>query len=295
MFSMGATAGANYVPSGVPVADQAPLFCTTENYSVVAKPGPNGEFPILTLCGQEQCSLYHYMVSSPTSATISQSILSISADQVIDDVQGTGTNPWVPTNLGEGDSKTGTLDGMMHEYPIRLNASHDTIDARIIIKGITSSKHSTMRVVGGKIDESCLIAGPGVSGNPFETTPLSTDESAVGGKCAARLYKNQKGEVIDIVLYNEDVALTAAYPVLAQQNIDNDCVADQPMPPPGKNFRLAIGGADLNSNPQPLQFTEGEGKRGITFGTGTTTVYLPSGWAICTASPCPGKATYVWY
>jgi hypothetical protein len=103
--------------------------------------------------------------------------------------------------------------------------------------------------------------------------------------------------VINIKLYSDDPVLAAAYPDLAAQNIANNCVANQPTPPAaGMKFKLAVGGDpnDPNNPPQPLQnVPAGAGKDGVTFGTGTTTVYLPSGWAICTATPCPGTTTYV--
>jgi hypothetical protein len=292
---MSAIAGAGFVPSGVPVADQAPLSCTTANFDVVANAGPNGNFPVNKPCDsldatQGQCSEYYYTVTSPTSATISQSILTISANQEIYDVDATGANPSVPGTLGDGDSKTGVLEHVKHDYPIRMNAQGDTVEARILIKGISSPKHSTMVVTGGKITESCIIAGPGVPGDVFAQTSMSKEVVAAGGKCPAKLFTNPKGEVINIKLYNDGGPLARAYPLLAAQNEANGCVADQPAPPePGMKFKLALGG-NLNVPKQPVQDLPG-GKDGVTFGTGTTTVYLPSGWAICTETPCPGKTT----
>jgi len=105
---------------------------------------------------------------------------------------------------------------------------------------------------------------------------------AVGGKCKGTLHYNRKGEVIDIT----DVTplVTLEYP--------EQCIANKPMPTPqdiaeGKTkLKVLIGD-------EPIQ--DVNAPDGITFGTGTTTIYLPSGWAICTASPCPGTVTYKYY
>jgi hypothetical protein len=62
------------------------------------------------------------------------------------------------------------------------------------------------------------------------------------------------------------------------------CYAGKPDAPlPGQKVKFVIG-------EEPIQ--DVNAPDGITFGTGTTTLYLPSGWAICTASPCPGTYTY---
>jgi len=293
MFSTSATAN----PPGVPVGDP-PLSCITldsrgsgNNYQIEAITGPNGEFPVAAPCLTDpgkQCADYGYMVTSLLGETVSQSLFAVSADQDLD-----GTRPsafYKPP--GDGDSSTGWLKYARHEYPVRFNSNGTVFEGHLYIRDVSSARISTGYIRGGKIDESCLIAGPGVPGIAFESTPMSTDESAAGGKCPARLYKNAKGEVINIKLFSHP-DLAAAYPDLAAQDNANNCVANQPTPPePGMKFKLLMNG-DANEPPEPFQFVEGLGKRGITFGTGTTTVYLPSGWAICTAQPCPGDTKYV--
>jgi len=276
IFSMSATAN----PPGVPVGDP-PLSCTTAgksgggNYSVEAIPGPNGEFPAQVQCSGGTCSDYYYKVTSLSGVTVSQSLFAVSADQ---DLYSTDPSSYV-ADLGAGDSTTGFLQYTRHEYPIRFNSNASVFYAHIYIKGSSAPRITTAYIRGGKVDESCLIAGPGVAGNPFALQAVTQQVVAAGGKCAATLHYNNKNEVVSIT------GVSSLVPGVS-------CYADKPAIPPGKQFKLNLSG-DPN-NPQPIQ--DGiDGRNGITFGTGTTTVYLPSGWAICTATPCPGTTTYVYW
>jgi hypothetical protein len=286
MFSTGATAN----PPGVPVGDP-PLSCITvdskgggNNYSVTAILGTNGEFPAVVPCdsndpSQGTCSDYGYTITSLSGVTISQSLFAVSADQ---DLYGTDPSSFV-ASPSDGDSTTDFLKYASHEYPIRFNERASTFNAHIYIKGGASvPRIGTAYIRGGKIDETCLIAGPGVAGNPFEQQSVSKQVVAAGGKCTATLHYNGKNEVVSITnVANVDPS---------DPNVN--CQTFQPNPPPGKKFKLNLSG-DPN-NPLPLQAGV-DGRDGITFGTGTTTVYLPSGWAICTSSPCPGSTTYVYW
>ncbi|HCU53887.1 MAG TPA: hypothetical protein DIC36_06275 [Gammaproteobacteria bacterium] len=277
MFSLGATAN----PPGVPVGDP-PLSCTTvssngsgRNYSVEAILGANGEFPAQVQCNGGTCSDYGYRVTSLSGVTISQSLFAVSADQ---DLYSTDPSSFV-ADLGAGDSTTGFLKYTRHEYPIRFNSNDSVFYAHIYIKGSSAPRVGTAYIRGGKTDESCLIAGPGVAGNPFVQQAVTKQVVAAGGKCQVTLHYNSKNEVVNIT---DLVSLTSTPCVLG--------------PPPvaqqGKKAKLATFGP----NGEPLPVQDGlDGKNGITFGTGTTTVYLPTGWAICTAYPCPGPTTYVWY
>jgi hypothetical protein len=258
MFSMGATAN----PPGVPVADPTPLSCATANYAVTAITGANGEFPVEVQCPTDptqMCADYGYTMGAGSAATISQTLFAISADQELD-----STNP--PANiadLGAGDSTTGFLKYTQHEYPIRFNSSQTkSVETHIYIKGISSARSTTAYIRGGKIDESCLIAGPGIPRSKW--TPITYNKTVVaaGGQCAAYLHYNGKGDLVNITLPP-----------------DSTCFAGKI--PPGA--QAVIGG-------EPIQ--DVNAPDGITFGTGTTTVYLPSGWAVCSATPCPGTTTY---
>jgi hypothetical protein len=275
IFSVGATANPPGVPVGAP-----PLSCTTVsskgsggNYSVEAILGPNGEFPAQAQCNGQACSDYGYKVSSLLGTTISQSLFAVSADQ---DLYSTDPSSFV-AGLGDGDSTTAFLKYARHEYPIRFNSNATVFEGHIYILGSSSPRIGTAYIRGGKVDESCLIAGPGVEGNPFVQQSVQKTVVAAGGKCQVTLHYNNKNEVTNIT---DLVSLTST-----------PCVLGPPAYP-GKKAKLAAYGPD--GLPLPVQ--DGiDGKNGITFGTGTTTVYLPSGWAICTAYPCPGPTTYVWY
>jgi len=271
MFSMGATAN----PPGVPVADPTPLSCATANYTVTAITGVNGEFPVAVQCvsdSNQVCADYGYtmQVNAGSAATISQTLFAISADLDFD-----SSNP-SPANiaaLGAGDSTTGFLKYTKHEYPIRFNSSQTkSVETHIYLKGISSARSTTAYIRGGKIDESCLIAGPGVPRSQW--TPLTANKTVVatGGKCAGTLHYNGKGEVVNI---------TNVTPMVPGAT----CYAGKPEAPPepGQKVKFVIG-------EEPIQ--DVNAPDGITFGTGTTTLYLPSGWAICTAAPCPGTVTY---
>lgn len=277
MFSTGVTAN----PPGVPVGDP-PLSCTTvdskgggNNYQVEAI-APNGEFPVTVPCPTDpgqKCADYGYNISSPSGKKISQSLFSVSADQELDSAS---PAPAYVAEPGDGDSTTDFLKYARHEYPVRLNANDDALEAHIYIKGGSSSRVSTAYIRGGKLDESCLIAGPGVAGNPFTPKTVSKDVVAVGGKCEAKLHYNGKGEVVNIT----NVQSTAP---------GVTCYADKPQKPnnlPNNALPKFLLGD------QPIQ--DVDAPNGITFGTGTTIVYLPYGWAICTESPCPGPAYYIW-
>lgn len=268
VFSTGATAN----PPGVPVADPVPLSCTTvngsgsgNNYLVQAIVGQSGEYPVAVPCpvspGQ-MCADYGYMISSLSGVTISHSLFAVSADQDLDSAS--PAPAWVG-NLGAGDSTTGFLEYTRHEYPIRFNSNATKVEAHVYIRGVSSARSSTAYIRGGKLDESCLIAGPGVPANPWAPSTVTKSVVAAGGKCAATLNYGPNGDLTGITL-------PAGSPCFAGKI------------PPGA--KAVIGD-------EPIQHVNAPD--GITFGNGTTTVYLPSGWAICTKAPCPGTITYKYY
>jgi hypothetical protein len=281
VFSMGAIAN----PDGVPVGDP-PLSCTTisssgsgGNYFVEAIPGLNGEFPGQVQCDGEICSSYKYKVTPLLGATISQSLFAVSADQDIFGTYSESGSAFIAPP-GAGDSTTGFLKYAQHEFPVRFNSNKSSFAGEIVVKGTSAPRIGTAYIRGGKIDESCLIAGPGVTGSIW--TPVTQDKTvvAVGGKCAGTLHYNARGEVVNITNVTPMVNDPDGLPI--------ECFAGKPEAPPepGKKVKFLIGG-------EPIQ--DVNAPDGITFGTGTTTIYLPSGWAICTASPCPGTVTYKYY
>jgi hypothetical protein len=254
-------------PPGVPVADP-PLSCATANYAVAAFIGADGSFPVTQPCDPNDatkgtCSFYGYKVTSTSGATISQSLFAVSADQ---DLYATytlpnGTSAFV-ASPGAGDSTTGFLKYAQHEYPVRFNANSTTLEGYIVIKGSSSPRIGTAYIRGGKLDESCLIAGPGIGMNPFTPQTVSKSVVAAGGKCAATLNYNSVGKLTGISLPAGSPCFTGTLPAGAKYVIGDEPIQDVSAPD------------------------------GITFGNGTTTVYLPSGKAICTATPCPGTVTY---
>ena len=237
------------------------------------------------------CSDYGYRIRSLDGSTISHTLFAASVDQ---EFHGASPNA-VVSEPRYGDVSTGFLKYSAHEYAIRFNERKTTFDAHIYMKGPSSPLNGTAYVVGGKINESCAIAGPGVPGNPFELKAVSQQVVAAGGKCNATLHYNSKNEVVNITNVNDVDAPSCGTngPV---------CICEAGKPEPvgndiGKEFRLAVGELLL-----PVQAgLDQAGKSGITFGEGTTTIYLPSGWAICTTDPsdpldiCPGTTTYVWW
>jgi hypothetical protein len=255
-------------PPGVPVEDPAPLSCMTPNYAITAVTGTDGSFPVTQPCDPNDatkgtCSLYGYRVSSRSGATISQSLFAVSADQ---DLYATytlpnGTSAFV-ANPGEGDSTTGFLKYAQHEYSVRFNANSTVFEGYIVINGGSSPRIGTAFIRGGKLNESCLIAGPGIATNPFTPQTVAKSVVAAGGKCAATLNYNSAGKLTGISLPPGSPCFSGRLPAGAKYVIGDEPIQDVSAPD------------------------------GITFGSGTTTVYLPSGYAICTAAPCPGTVTY---
>jgi len=225
--------------------------------------GVDGEFPKIVACPNDpaqQCSDYGYRVSSILGQTISQTLFAVSADQY---VKYTEPSPTIPNALGDGDSTTGFLKYAMHEYPVRFNANSTVFEGHIYILGTSTPRLGTAYVRGGKVDEACAIAGPGTSGNPWAPFTTSENVVAAGGKCAATLKYGGNGKVIGITLPPNSPCFTGKIP--------DDRV-------------LTLDGVT------PVRDANGP----ITFGNGTTTIYMPSGYAICTASPCPGTLYYVY-
>lgn len=261
MFSMGATGN----PPGVPVADPTPLSCATANYAVTAITGENGEFPLAVQCPSDltqMCADYGYMmeVNAGSAATISQTLFAISADL---DFDSSNPSPANIANLGAGDSTTGFLKYAQHEYPIRFNSSQTkSVETHIYLKGISSARSTTAYIRGGRIDESCLIAGPGVPRSKW--TPVTYNKTVVvaGGKCEAYLHYNGSGDLVNITLPQGSSCFTGKIPQGANAVIGGEVIRDLNAPD------------------------------GMTFGDGTSTIYLPSGWLVCTAQPCPGTTTY---
>ena len=248
-------------PTGVPVADPAPLSCTTSNFTITAITGAGGEFPVAVPCDpldstKGMCADYGYKLTSNTGISASQLLFAVSVDQGLYSTTPSAT----VTAPGAGDSVDDFLDHAQHEYPVRFNANATVYEGHIFIVGASSARSSTAFVHSGKREESCLIAGPGIPGDHWQ--PLTTGESAVvaGGKCEITKHYDSKGNLASITVAP-----------------DSTCVVGQPA-----GGELILNGVPLKNN---------DGHNGITFGNGTTTCYGPptpkTPLCVCTALPCP--------
>jgi hypothetical protein len=242
----------------VPFTDSAPLVCETANFTVVADV-VNGAFPGTAPCtlSTGTCSDYGYTITSRTGANIDHTLIAVSADQEVDHTEPNSTISLPP---GSGDSTTGFLKYAMHEYPIRFNSNGTTYNANVYIKGRSSPRLSTVLIKSGKVYESCLIAGPGVAGDPFQ--PVTQFESVVvaGGKCPVTKIFDANGNLASIEL---------------DPNAPSNCYVGNPT-------EVKINGETLRNNTS---------KDGITFGDNTTTCYGPptpkTPYCVCTKLPCP--------
>lgn len=242
-------------PAGVPVAQPGPLSCTTANFKIDAVLGPNDEFPIPAPCiiNGGGCSEYRYTVTKLGSKNLDHIVFAVSADQ---DLDSAGPSAFV-TPPGPGDSATGFLANARHEYPVRVNPTPQ-IPASIVITGSSSPRISTALVrSGAKNFESCLIAGPGVAGDPFQ--PIFREQLVLvaGGKCVAHLFFDASGDLVNVTT-------------------DPPCVAGSAV------NGLFIGEEEIRNN---------VGQHGITIGDSTSTCYGPPKPSpprcVCTKAPCP--------
>lgn len=247
-------------PAGVPVNQPGPLSCSTANFTIDAVLGVHDEFPIPTPCivNTGDCSEYRYRVTKLGSKNPDHIVVAVSADQNLDSA---GPSAFV-TPPGPGDSATGFLANARHEYPVRVNPTPQA-PARIVIVGSSSSPRiSTVLVKSGNNFESCLIAGPGITGtgDPFQPVFQEQLATVAGGKCIAQLHFDDKGKLIDVTTDTEG------------------CFEGSPPLVEG----LKIGGEKIRNNTGP---------HGITFGDNTTTCYGPPvpspARCICTKFPCP--------
>ena len=258
-------------PTGVPVAEPGPLSCTTTNFTITAVKGPNDEFPQVVPCNLsvnagKQCAKYAYDISS-SSKSVDHTVVAVSADQDLDSTNPvsppTGVNP-----PGAGDSPTGFLVSAFHEYTVTFNkANSKSNHVEIVVVGPSSPRIATVLVrgsSGSKRDddysgksEACLIAGPGVVGDPFQPVAVTQTATVAGGKCIAHLIFDASGKLADVT--TEPPCITYSGPVTVT--------------PDGK---------PLQNNTSP---------NGITFGNGTTTCYGPPvpspARCVCTKAPCP--------
>jgi len=257
-------------------ADDLPLSCTTvnskgggNNYRVDAITSGVGEFPLKVSCpipnGVAQCTDFGYTVTSLSGATISHTLFAAAADYVIQPDPSASEDVYDP---GEG-SPDGFLEKAMHEKAIRFNSNATTSEAHIYVEGDVVAGATTVVVEGGKFEEFCLIAGPGnvdTQSDIWQPSTSAKDVNVLHGECDATLNYNPNGKLIGIDLSMDSIA--------------NGCITGQ-IP---ANARAAFGGEIIQNANVP---------DGISFGEASTIMYLPSGWAICTAAPCPGPTTYI--
>jgi len=259
MGALFATAEVKANPSGVPVSDPGPFSCTTSSFKVEAIL-VGGAFPAIVPCPTnpgQNCSDYGYKVSalSPTGPNVDHTVFAIAATQ---DLSSTNPSGSFVSPAGAGDNTTNFLINAKHEYAIRFNSANTkSVEAHIYIVGSSSPRVSSVLVRSGtKLTESCLIAGAGVAGDPFQ--PVFQEQLAVvaGGKCNAHLIFDSTGNLIDVTT-------------------DPPCVSARPEV-------VFVNGQALQNNTSAS---------GITFGENTTTCYGPpkprTPACICTAEPCP--------
>ena len=253
------------------VAEDPPLSCVTTdskgggfNYVVDAMAGVNGEFPLEGPCPDDpnqQCADFGYMVTSLLGAAVSHTLFAADAEYVIQEDPSASMDIYAP---GAG-SPDGFLAYAAHEKAVRFNSNATTFEAHIYVEGGADAGATTAYVQGGRIDEFCLIAGPGNVGTLTDVWQPQTTEknvSVLHGACDATLHYNGKGDVVDITLPPGSPCFAGQIPVGAKALLGDEVIQNANVPD------------------------------GISFGDESTIIYLPSGWAVCTAAPCPGKTTY---
>ncbi|MDP1756766.1 MAG: hypothetical protein Q8L38_04865, partial [Pseudohongiella sp.] len=219
----------------------------------------NGEFPVSVPCDSldtgKGCSDYAYRLNSPTGTKADHLLFAVSADQL---VYATFPSASVTLTPGTGDSTTAFLINAKHEYPVRFNSNSTVYEGHMYIQDRSAPRISTALVKAGRNYESCLIAGPGIAGDPFQ--PITRSEVAVvaGGKCEINKTFDASGNLTDITLPS-----------------GSTCILARPE-------SVLLNGLPLRNNTS---------RNGITFGNGTTTCYGPptpkTPWCVCTAAPCP--------
>ena len=288
---IGVVAAASVMFSMSAVAAELPLSCTTvntkgggNNYQVDAITGNIGEFPLTVPCpdndndndpsNDKQCADFGYTVTSLSGATVSHTLFGAQADYVIQDDPSASEDVY---DAGAG-SPDGFLEYAMHEKAIRFNSNATTFEAHIYVEGDAVAGATTALVQGGKITESCLIAGPGsavTQGDVWQPITSAKNVNVLHGECDATLNYNPNGNLIGIDLSPASIA--------------NGCVTGQV--PAGA--KAAFGGTGTPEDGIGEVIQNANVPDGISFGDASTIMYLPSGWAICTAAPCPGTTTYV--
>jgi len=248
-----------------------PLSCTTVNtkgggfnYKVDAITGGVGEFPLSVACPDDatrQCSDFGYIVTSLSGASVSHTLFATAADYVIEDDPSASEDIYAP---GAG-SPDGFLGYVTHEKAVRFNSNATTFEAHIYVEGDVEAGATTAYIQGGKNDESCAIAGAGSLGTLGDIWQPTTSEKNVNvlhGECDATLHYNGKGDLVNITVPAGSACFTGKVPPGAKALLGDEIIQNANIPD------------------------------GISFGEQSTIMYLPSGWAICTASPCPGTTTY---
>jgi hypothetical protein len=184
-----------------------PLTCTTENASVVAISDPDtGAFPVFYKdCSElnmmypaEPCSDFGYQVTQSRTNN-AQSVFQVSAELELVD---TDPNAFIGA-IGEGDSTTNFLEYVQTDFSIRFNQDSTVEEAHIIVFGSIAPIPSTVVTKQGQSVDSCLIAGPGVEGDPFQ--PVAVEQLAIvaGGGCEVKQIFDSFGNLVDIEVITE--------------------------------------------------------------------------------------------
>ena len=199
--------------------------------------------------------------------TISHTLFAAAAGYVIEDDPSASEDIYAP---GAG-SPDGFLEYAQHEMAVRFNSNATTFEAHIYVEGGAKAGASTAYVQGGKIAESCMIAGPGnvsTLTDVWQPKISTTTVNVLHGQCDATLHYNSKGEIVNI---------TAT-------------------PAAGSTASCFTGKIPAGAKPslggEPIQNTDVP--TAISYGLHSTITYLPSYWSVCVSSPCPGTNTYVY-
>ena len=138
---------------------------------------------------------------------------------------------------------------------------------------------SAVTNTGALVQPPAGIAGPGDIGDAFQPKFVKQQTQVAGGKCAADLVFDKKGNVVDVTTATPGCFFGSPGHLDSNNQMSNFPTED-----------LIIGGdPNIPGSGQKLQ--NNTGPHGFTFGNNTTTCYGPKipspAKCVCTTSPCP--------
>jgi hypothetical protein len=247
-------------PTGVPI--NAPLTCSTANFTISAMTGPNDEFPIIGTWsdGSGLYAKYQYKITSTTGKFVDYTLIMVPADQYLGSADPL-SDLCIPGALGAADPQTNVGGGLYHEYPVGFDppGRANPYTFTLYMNGPSTAEPTTVVVKYGLKKEACSIAGPGNAVNAFMPTTTSQSATGAGGKCVVTLSYGPNNELIGLATST------------------SGCYSGQ--------GDLTISGQSENSSSGTATFVGGP----VTFGNQTTTCWpaKPKPWCVCTSQPCP--------